>query len=187
MPSNQDNRLLTRFEESLTQSALSASTIVNYLADLRAFLRWGELKVSPQFSLLQTNQEHVRLYRQYLAQELNRAASTVNRHLMALKKFFAFALKLGVITTNPTTGVSLVQDNGQVTSRPLTENEIERLLEAAQTGTRAGLVRGDVDGDAGVVNRPRIEERRVGRVAGVLALELRARAVLPGDEDGAHH
>jgi site-specific recombinase XerD len=144
MPSDQDNTLLIRFEENLTQSELSSSTIVNYLADLRACLRWGEQEISPKFSLLQTNQEHVRLYRRHLAQELNRAASTVNRHLMALRKFFAFALELGVITTDPTIGVSLVQDSGQATSRPLTDDEIERLLAAAQNGTRAGLVRRDV-------------------------------------------
>ena len=143
MLTKQDEAILLRFEESLSQGAFSPSTIVNYLADLRAFLRWGKDQIAPDFSLPQVSTEHIRLYRDYLAKELNRAASTVNRHLMALRKFFAFAIEFGEISINPTAGVSLVQDNGQAGSRPLTDEEVERLLEAAQQGSRAGLVRRD--------------------------------------------
>ena len=35
--------LLEQFEEYLLSSALASATVVNYLADLRAFLRWCEL------------------------------------------------------------------------------------------------------------------------------------------------
>jgi len=144
MFTKQDDEILRRFEESLSQGAFSSSTIVNYLADLRAFLRWGKWAIALEFSLTQVTTEHIRLYRDYLVRELNRATSTANRHLMALRKFFAYAKELGDISTNPTIGVTLVQDNGQAGSRPLTDEEIERLLEAAQQGSRAGLVRRDV-------------------------------------------
>ena len=144
MLSEQDETILISFEEALSQAALSPSTIVNYLADLRTFLRWGKRQVASDFSLLEAGSEHVRLYRDYLAQSLHRAASTINRHLMALRKFFAFAIELGAVSTDPTTGVSLVQDNGQAMSRPLAEEEIESLLAAAQKGSRAGLVRRDL-------------------------------------------
>ena len=144
MSSNQDDIILIRFEEALTQSALSSSTIVNYLADLRAFVRWGKQEISPEFSLLQTHQEHIRLYRRHLAQELKRAASTVNRHLMALRKFFAVAVEWDLISTDPAARVSLVQNNGQAASRPLSEGESKKLLQAAQSRPRAGLIRRDV-------------------------------------------
>ncbi len=144
MPSNQDEIILIRFEESLTQAALSSSTIVNYLADLRAFLRWGKRQITPEFSLLKTNQEEIRLYRHHLVQELNRATSTVNRHLMALRKFFVYALEVDAISLDPSAGVSLVQSNGQSASRPLTEDEVEKLLRATQNGSREGLVRRDL-------------------------------------------
>lgn len=143
MSKNQDGLLLTRFEETLTLSALSPSTIVNYLADVRAFLRWAKTESGNQFSLDIVTQEHIRLYRYHLAQELNRAASTVNRHLMALKKFFAYAYQMGEITLDPTAGVSLVQDNGYAVSRHLQRQEIDELLEATQNGSRAGLIRRD--------------------------------------------
>jgi site-specific recombinase XerD len=144
MLSSQNEANLTRFEETLSQSALASSTIVNYLADLRAFARWGSHTVEPNFLLFDVTPKHVRDYRDYLAQQLKRAPSTVNRHLMALRKFFAFAIQSGQITTDPTSGVSLVQDDGQAISRPLTEAETESLLKAAQNGSRAGLIRRNV-------------------------------------------
>lgn len=144
MSQDQDELLLTRFEEALSLSALSSSTIVNYLADLRAFLRWGKTETGERFSLLLVTQEHIRLYRYHLAQELNRAASTVNRHLMALRKFFLFAQETGQTSTDPTAGVSLVQNDGQAMSRCLPEREIDKLFQAAQNGSRAGLVRRDL-------------------------------------------
>lgn len=139
-----DEIMLLKFEESLNLAQLSASTIVNYLADLRFFLRWGKHAIGNQFSLTQVSQDHIRLYRHHLAQELNRAASTVNRHLMALRKFFALAREMGDIFEDPTGEVALVQEDGHANSRPLSKTEAEALLAAAQNGSRAGLARRDL-------------------------------------------
>jgi site-specific recombinase XerD len=144
MRSDQDEVILIKFEEALTQAALSSSTIVNYLADLRAFLRWGKQKIAREFSLLQVSQKHIRLYRSHLDQELKRAASTINRHLMALRKFYTFAQEIGFLAIDPTSGVSLISDQGQSSARSLSKEEIEKLLIAAQNGSRAGLVRRDL-------------------------------------------
>jgi site-specific recombinase XerD len=140
----QDELILAQFEEALTQAALASSTVVNYLADVRALLRWGQQEFSSDFSLRQVNQEHVRLYRHHLTQELNRAPSTVNRHLMALRKFFSFAHECDLVLRDPMVGVSLVQDSSDPAGgRLLTTREIEQLLKAAQQGSRAGLARRD--------------------------------------------
>ena len=144
MPAEPDELILTQFEEALTLAAHSPATVVNYLSDLRAFGRWGKQEFGRDFLLSTATQEHVRLYRYYLAQELQRASATVNRHLMALRKFFAVARRLGAAAANPTDGVSLVQDDRQAGSRPLTGDEAHKLLQAARQGTRAGLVRRDV-------------------------------------------
>ena len=144
MSHDQDEAILIRFEESLILSAMSSSTVVNYLADIRAFLRWGQSEVGESFSLLQVTQAHIRRYRTYLAQELKRAASTVNRHLMALRKFFSFARQMGDMPNDPTAGVSLVQADRQVPSRALTTPEIDRLVQASRHGSRASLVRRDL-------------------------------------------
>ena len=144
MVSDQDEVMLLKFEESLTEAELSASTVVNYLADLRVFLRWGKGQIGRHFSLAQVSPDHIRRYRHHLAQELNRAAATVNRHMMALRKFFALAKEMGDVLENPTSEVALVQENGKAMSRPLSEDEVARLLTAAQNGSRAGLVRRDL-------------------------------------------
>ncbi len=144
MSQEQDEIILAKFERWLADLRLASSTIVNYLADLRTFLRWGHIEFGPEFALTGVNQEHIRLYRYYLTQQVNRAPSTVNRHLMALRKFFAYAQESGAILINPTGGVALVQQDGQAVSRPLTKEEAEKLLAAAGNGSRAGLARRDV-------------------------------------------
>jgi integrase/recombinase XerC len=140
----QDEILMEKFEGWLVNKQLSSSTIVNYLADLRTFLRWGEAETGLDFSLTGVNQKQIRLYRDHLTQQLQRASSTVNRHLMALRKFFAFAQLTGVTPVNPTNGVALVQQNGQAISRPLSNDEITKMLKAAGTGSRAGLIKRDI-------------------------------------------
>jgi site-specific recombinase XerD len=144
MVQSQDEAILIKFEESLTRSALAPTTIVNYLADLRTFLRWGQQQIGSSFTLAQVGQDHIRLYRYHLAQELHRASATVNRHLMALRKLFAWAKEVGYVPVDPTTEVSLVQEDGQAPSRPLSGEEVEQLLLAAHNGSRAGLARRDV-------------------------------------------
>lgn len=141
---HQDDEILAKFEESLSQRALASSTIVNYLADLRAFRRWARQQVSPGFSLVNINQEHVRQYRTHLAKELERAPSTTNRHIMALRKFFMFATELNIVSADPTAGVALLAEAQQPAADVLAENDVEKLLLAAQNGSRAGLVRRDV-------------------------------------------
>ena len=144
MSQEQDEVILAKFERWLVDRRLSSSTIVNYLADLRTFLRWGEAEAGPEFSLARANQEHIRLYRYHLTQQRQRASSTVNRHLMALRKFFTFAQETNVVPINPTSGVALVQNDGQAVSRPLSNDDIEKMLEAAGNGSRAGLIKRDV-------------------------------------------
>ena len=141
--SSDNDTILATFEESMIELGFSPSTIVNYLGDLRAFLRWGNREVDGQFALLAVNQEHIRLYRYHLAYELNRAASTINRHMMSLRKFFTFAIEAGYVSMDPVAGVALVQDNGQAHSHPLAGDEVEKLLAAARQGRRLGLVRRD--------------------------------------------
>ena len=146
MSQEQDEAVLEKFEGWLVDRRLSSSTIVNYLADLRTFMRWGEAEVGSEFSLAGVNQEHIRLYRYHLTQQRQRASSTVNRHLMALRKFFIFAQETNVVPVNPTSGVALVQNDGQAISRPLSNDDIEKILKAADNpGLRLRVHNGQED------------------------------------------
>ena len=127
--------LLARFEEYLVLTQLSPSTVVNYLADLRAVVRWGDDQAGPDFLLVTLTPDTIRAYRAHLLEEKACAAATVNRRLQTLRKFCAFAVQMGQMTVSPTEGIDLVQDgDGDSTPAALTSEQIEELLRAPSRG-----------------------------------------------------
>lgn len=126
--------LLVQFEEHLVLTQLSPSTVVNYLADLRTFIRWGVNGADAGFSLATLTSDAIRAYRSYLFEDKRCAASTVNRRLQALRKFCAFAVQTGLLASNPAEGVSLVQEGeSHATPAPLTGEQVEALLKSSSS------------------------------------------------------
>ena len=136
-----DDPLLRHFEEYLVRSALSPTTVVNYLADLRAFTRWFAERHGEGVSLTLLTSEDVRAYRRYLLDEEKRAPSTINRRLQAVRKFCSFAVKVGLMEDNPAAEVRL-REVRPTAPRSLGPDEVERLLEAVR-GKRPSLVKRD--------------------------------------------
>src|SRR5512135_1835121 len=101
MGREENEALLARFEEHLVQIQLSPATVVNYLADLRALLRWGEEQSGPDFSLVALTPDDIRAYRAYVFEEKGCAAATVNRQLQTARKFCAFTMRAGLTLANP--------------------------------------------------------------------------------------
>lgn len=134
--------LLAQFEEHLVFTQLSPLTVVNYLADLRALVRWGVARIGSDFSLDTLSPGIIRAYRFHLLEEKHSATATVNRRLQALRKFCTFAVQAGIMTSNPAEGVQLVQNEGTVSVSPLTGKQIEELLRASGN-EQPGLVRRD--------------------------------------------
>lgn len=125
--------LLAQFEEHLVLTQLSPSTVVNYLADLRAFARWGVDRIDPDFSLVVLTPGAVRAYRSYLLEEKRCATATVNRQLQTLRKFCAFATQAGLAASNPAEEIQLVQGESSVPPPPLTGKQIEALLRVSSS------------------------------------------------------
>jgi site-specific recombinase XerD len=123
--------LLRQFEEHLVLTHLSPSTVVNYLADLRAVVRWGVDCVGQDFSLLTLTPDIIRSYRCHLLEEQQSAAATVNRRLQALRKFCAFAMRARLMASNPAVGIRLVRGEGSVRTTPLTGKQVEALLQVS--------------------------------------------------------
>ena len=127
--------LLARFEEHLVLTQLSPATVVNYLADLRALLRWGEEQVGQDFSLVALTPGDIRAYRAYVFEEKGCAAATVNRQLQTLRKFCAFTTRAGLTAANPAEDIALVQDgDSEATPTPLTEEQVAALVKASASG-----------------------------------------------------
>ena len=94
------------------QRDISPVTIRNYLSDLRSFIAWYETKsvssVIVGFDLAQITTPTLTRYRSYLQSQLKLAPASINRYLVTLKSYFAWAVDLKKIATNPATVVKLI-------------------------------------------------------------------------------
>jgi site-specific recombinase XerD len=126
------NGLLEKFEAHLSNSALAPATIVNYMADLRAFLRWSEKTQNAACSPLCLEAADIREYCSYLWETKGHAPATVNRRLQTLRKFYSMAVEQGWAEANPAENVPLMDESVSERSRSLTSEDIARLLAAVQ-------------------------------------------------------
>lgn len=122
-----------------TEEDLSAVTIRNYLSDLRHFAAWCE-------SIWKQGQEEERDfapnaittptitdYRAYLQRTLRLKPASVNRSLISLKRYFAWATDTGQLRRNPAKVVKLIEQEVPP-PRHLSDQE-EQALVAAVTET----------------------------------------------------
>jgi site-specific recombinase XerD len=124
--------LIEQFEECLSSSALAPATIVNYVADLRAFLRWSEETRDAACSPLCLDTSDIEDFCTYLRDEKGNAPSTVNRRLQALRKFYGLAVAQGWTQGNPAEKASLLNERVSERSRSLTQHDVSRLLKAVE-------------------------------------------------------
>ena len=140
-PRAQSQSILDRFESYLDQHALSPATVRNYLADLRAFVRWhAARKAHPQTFTA----ADCRAYREHLCNETSHSPATVNRRLQSLRLFGRFLHEMGHAADNPTREIQLLRNgNGyHPAPRTLSRSEVSRLTEAISAG-RASHVQRD--------------------------------------------
>ncbi len=116
---------------------LSADTRRNYLSDLRQFAAWCEAswtegqEAAHAFTPSAVATALITQYRAYLQTVCKLQPATINRHLVSLKRYFAWAAERGVIQRDPAKVVKLVPLVRQP-PRHLTDQE-ENALVAAVT------------------------------------------------------
>jgi site-specific recombinase XerD len=128
--------LLVKFKAHLVGSGLSPATVVNYMADLRAFLRWSEAAKGDEATPFHLETDDLEEYCSFLRDVGRHAPATVNRRLQALRKFYRFAMEEGWTTTNPADGVALLSETVSQRSRFLTPDHVDRLLKAVRSQRR---------------------------------------------------
>lgn len=131
--SEDDLRLLARFADSqLIERGLSTHTIDAYNRDIRLFA--STLRSEPE--LLSVKREDVM---HCLAQRVNdgSTARSAARLLSALRRFYAWASREGLVVEDPT---ALVRSPsiGRPLPKVLTESEVRALLDAPDTSTDVG-------------------------------------------------
>lgn len=187
---------IDRFLDRLTQSS-SEHTVRAYRADLgelAAFLKEEEL------SLAALNRRHLRAF---LARLKKRGlkASSIARRMAAIRSFFRFLVREGALKTDPS-GALRTPRNQRPLPLHLGEDEVARLIDAAQTGRdRAiletlyggglrvselvGLDRDDLDLRAGIARvRGKGRKERLAPLGGSAVRALQAWLLEPrGDGD----
>jgi integrase/recombinase XerC len=92
---------------------VSPATLRNYVSDLRQFLAWYEAAAAEQgegtaFVLDQVTTPTLTRYRTHLQTEARLRPTTVNRTLISLKGYFAWAVDAGQLARDPARPVKLV-------------------------------------------------------------------------------
>lgn len=115
----------------------------NYLSDLRQFMAWWATttalgqEMPTLFSPLVIATPTLTRYREYLQEERALKPAAVNRSLVTLKRYCAWAAETGQISRNPASRVKLIEYTATA-PRHLTDSEEEALLAAV---TAQGSVR----------------------------------------------
>ena len=112
---------------------LSPATLSSYRQDMERFFGWCSAKNLPAFDVSRSNIEA------YLAEqfaELARASS-VNRRLSTLKRFYAWRVATHQLTENPCALVDAPRSTRYL-PKNLSEAQVEALINAPDTGTALG-------------------------------------------------
>jgi site-specific recombinase XerD len=134
--------LLQAFQEHLERVELAPTTIRNYSADVRGFMRW--LENQHNGSIPDRLEQAFARYRTHLVQDTDQSTATVNRRLQALRVFGRFLQEKGHASDNPARALQLLS-NGHEESIPrvLDDDEIAQLIVAVRAGASRRLMRRD--------------------------------------------
>ena len=128
----QTDELLERFLDALwLEAGLSRNTLSAYRSDLEAFSAW--LKASPATA----TREHLQVYLAECVSRGIRPRSTA-RLLSSLRRFYQYLLREQLITDDPTAQIESPK-LGRPLPKSLTEEQVEKLLQAPDAGTALGL------------------------------------------------
>ena len=127
------------------EEALSSVTIRNYLGDLRQFITWCESVCSekqdePPFTPQTIVPSLLMSYRTYLQTTLWIKPSSINRTLMSLKRYFAWALREQLIQDDPIRSVKFVPKEA-TTPRHLSDEEDALVAAVKHVGKLSGTLR----------------------------------------------
>ncbi|HVT00813.1 MAG TPA: site-specific integrase, partial [Patescibacteria group bacterium] len=132
--------LLELFKKSLLDKKASGSTVKNYLADIRKFLRWFEASFGREFLPSDLNRDTITLFEQtqggsisleegdLAAQESETSARSFERYLSTLRKFASFLKSQNLIASNPFDEIKAVSAQIEAESDPWKVKEFKNYL-----------------------------------------------------------
>ena len=131
---------ITAFLADLEAEGVSPHTVRAYGADLRAWARWYDQTTGGQ-ALTAADPRDIRDYQGYLVRQGLKPA-TINRRLNAMRRFYKWAVRKGLIDESPFEGLRVgVKAQKQAAPKWLTEKEQRRLLRAVREYGKKDRVR----------------------------------------------
>lgn len=131
-----DSRLIDEFCDALwLEDGLSANTIASYRNDLTLFARWLHAEAGG-IGLAEARQVQLNSY--FLARHATSKATSANRRLTVLKRFYQYQVRLGRITVNPCSRMHSAKQP-QRFPHTLSETQVDALLASPDSNTPLGL------------------------------------------------
>ncbi|MBI9047104.1 MAG: tyrosine-type recombinase/integrase [Anaerolineaceae bacterium] len=93
--------MFTAFKTHLINADRSEKTISGYVRDMSIFARWFLQTNSEDLTPQNLTPSDIREYRQHLQVQRRNKASTINRHLAAIRSYASWAVESGLIEVNP--------------------------------------------------------------------------------------
>jgi site-specific recombinase XerD len=121
---------VTTWLDNLDQQGKSHHTLAAYRRALEHFIRWSETAYCKPFDPGRAMARDVRDWKAYQQTVEKVAPATVNQRLVALSRFFAWAVQKDLSTEDPTTDVHALRLPPRE-PKGLDSREVRRLLRAA--------------------------------------------------------
>ncbi|HLS42939.1 MAG TPA: site-specific tyrosine recombinase XerD [Paenalcaligenes sp.] len=115
------------------EDGLAKNTLAAYQRDLELFAKW--LTEHNNAQLLEVSKEDLQAWRAHESESIK--ATTANRRLATLRKFYVWVLRNGWLETDPCQGLSTAKQHPRV-PHTLSEQQVEALLNAPDTDTALG-------------------------------------------------
>lgn len=129
--------LLDEFFDALwLEDGLARNTLESYRRDLQKFAAW--LQAQPGRTLLQAQHADLQAYLGYLVTQEKAKPASTGRTLSSLKRLYRYCMRQGKVSADPTLQIATPK-LPRALPKTLTEQDVERLLEAPDTETPLGL------------------------------------------------
>ncbi|MBD8051121.1 site-specific tyrosine recombinase XerD [Limnohabitans radicicola] len=132
-PTSQD--AIDRFADALwLEDGLSSNTLAAYKRDLTLLARW--LHQVQGLALLQTQEHHLQIY--FAERHAHSKATSANRRLTVMRRFFQWALRESLVEVDPTLKLLAAKQPLRM-PKTLSEAQVEALLAAPAVHEALGL------------------------------------------------
>ena len=130
-----EKKVTDQYQDNLARVGKSPRTVKAYKHDLVTFARWFEQTTGEDFDPQAVDSREIREYKGYLVRR-GLKPSTINRRLIALRRFFRWAKQEGLVGDNPFDVLEkvLVKEQKNTAPRWLDPKEQSALLRAVRKG-----------------------------------------------------